>query len=176
MSLILQLIVLMVLGAMVVQDFRIRAIHIYWFCTLLAAVFILNRDRLFSKSYWEAALVNLELVGLLFSVLTAYCSLKARRIVVITRDFMGLGDFLFLIILAFYLSVLNFLFFYVLSVALVLLCWTLWLFFSGKKNQTIPFAGFQAILLLFFLSGDWFWLHFNVRDDFWLWRIFFYQS
>ncbi|BAU54921.1 hypothetical protein MgSA37_03100 [Mucilaginibacter gotjawali] len=112
--------------------------------------------------------MNCSFLALQLLLVSAYFSLKSRRWVNITTELLGWGDILLLLSIAFYLSVLNFLFYYLVSLAISLIVWLIWQVFSGKENRHIPLAGLQAMCLLVFLMSDWYWLHFNVADDTWL--------
>lgn len=103
-----------------------------------------------------------------FLLVSAYFSLKNRCWVNITAELLGWGDILLLLSITFYLSVLNFLFFYLVSLAMSLTAWLIWKIVSKRENKQIPLAGFQAICLFVFLMSDWYWLHFNAADDTWL--------
>ncbi|NVM62224.1 magnesium-transporting ATPase (P-type) [Mucilaginibacter sp. SG538B] len=120
------------------------------------------------EDYWEPVTFNLLFVGLQLAVLTIYFSLKDGRIIDITQQLLGWGDILFFLAAAFYLSVLNFVFFYVASLIVVLFCWLLWRLILAKDAGHIPLAGFQSVLLILFLMADWWCFHFDVTADNWL--------
>jgi hypothetical protein len=133
---------------------------------LLAGVhFLLNRSIV---DVGLSLFINLGFLILQLVLLTVYFSIKGKKLINITVQLFGLGDVLFLFSIAFYLSVLNFLFFYITSLAFILLAWVLVQSFSSSKSKQIPLAGLQAILFSVFLSGDWFWLHLNATNDAWL--------
>ena len=86
----------------------------------------------------------------------------------ITTNLLGWGDILFLLSISFYLSVLNFLFFYIVSLVGALLIWVTWQAVSKEKNKQIPLAGLQALIFTVFLAGDWWFNSFTLTDDAWL--------
>ncbi|WPU99888.1 hypothetical protein SNE26_28165 [Mucilaginibacter sp. cycad4] len=173
MSLVLKLIILTVLGALAIQDFKSRSVYWFWFPCLAVAFAGMHWFRFRQLGdYWEPVTFNVLFVSLQLTLLTLYFSLKNGRVVNITRQLLGWGDILFFLAAAFYLSVLNFLFFYVASLIVVLFCWLLWQFISVKGERYIPLAGFQSILLIVFLMADWYCFHFDVTDDNWLRHIF----
>lgn len=173
MSLVLKLITLMVLGALAVQDFKSRSVYWFWFPFLVTAFAGMHWLRFHQlDNYWEPVTFNLLFVSLQLAVLTIYFSLKNGRVVNITHQLLGWGDILFFLAAAFYLSVLNFVFFYVASLIVVLFCWLLWRLISVKRGRHIPLAGFQSILLIMFLIADWCYFHIDVTDDNWLRHIF----
>lgn len=144
---------------------------VYWLlfpllAILLTCLYFLSGNGI--KELEQSVFINLGFLLFQLVLLTIYFSLKQKRPVNVTVQLLGLGDILFLCSIAFYLSVLNFLFFYISSLLGVLIVWMIVQLFSSKKNSQIPLAGFQAILLGVFLAGDWCWLHLNLTDDTWL--------
>jgi hypothetical protein len=111
--------------------------------------------------------MNCLFLVLQFLLVSVYFSIKNRHWVNITSELLGWGDILLPLTIAFYLSVLNFLFFYIVSLVVSLLIWVIWQMIAGKSKQ-IPLAGFQALCLTIFLMGDWYWKHFGAADDTWL--------
>jgi hypothetical protein len=170
--LFIKILILAVLLLIFIQDIRSRSV--YWFlCPVLAALFVimhLLQHRLFAES-WQTVLINTAFLALQFSIVSLYFSLKNRRWVNIATSLLGWGDILFLICLAFYLSVLNFLFFYIVSLMVVLLAWTLWQIITKEKSKQIPLAGLQAVVFLVFLTCDWWFKLIDPTNDAWLARL-----
>ncbi|WP_295673718.1 hypothetical protein [uncultured Mucilaginibacter sp.] len=166
---LIRILVLLVLLVVFFQDLKSR--YVYWilFPALLILFFAtsLLQHRSFSEILQPAAM-NLSFLVMQFLLVSAYFSLKNRRWVNITAELLGWGDILLLLSIAFYFSVLNFLFFYIISLVVSVIAWLSWKLMSKGKNTQIPLAGFQAICLVVFLMSDWYWLHFNTADDTWL--------
>jgi hypothetical protein len=108
---------------------------------------------------------------MILGTLTLYFLLKHRRIVNITDQYLGMGDILFFLILALYLSVLNFLLFFVGSLLFAGIYQALIIKYRNN-NRHIPLAGLQALLLIPFLVSDWWCFHQGVTDDYWLLRLY----
>jgi hypothetical protein len=115
-----------------------------------------------------ATALNSAFILLQMLILSIYFSLKNGKWVNVTKELLGWGDVLFLLSLAFYLSALNFLFFYLASLIAVLICWISWQAFSKGKSKQIPLAGLQALFFLIFLGGDWWYKPIGLTSDFWL--------
>jgi hypothetical protein len=176
-SLILKLIILFVLAALAVQDFKSRSVYWFWTPVLIFSFMGLNIFRLLSfDEYWLPVISNLLFIGLQLLVLSIYFSIKQKRFINITSQLLGWGDILFFLSIAFYLSVLNFLFFYIASLIVVLCCWLPWQAFSKVKDRHIPLAGLQSLLLILFLVADWYCFHFNATDDRWLYVLRYYEG
>jgi len=117
---------------------------------------------------WRPSAINIGFLLLQIVLLSVYFSLKNKRFTNLTDGLLGLGDILFLLSITVYLSVLNFLFFYIVSLVLVLVTWLIRQSISAKQSKEIPLAGLQALIFLIFLSCDWWLKMFNLTDDSWL--------
>jgi hypothetical protein len=117
---------------------------------------------------WVPTLINLGFLALQILLLSVYFSVKNKRLINIFDGLLGLGDILFLLSITVYLSVLNFLFFYIISLILILLTWLIGQIISDKKSKEIPLAGMQAFILIVFLTCDWWLKIVNLTDDTWL--------
>jgi len=165
----IRFILLLCLLVILLQDFWFRAVH--WALFPLLAVGLLSLKLLESNDAGLAGIqivVNLSFLVLVMAVLTGYLSISRRRFINVTAGLMGWADILFLAAIGFYLSVLNYIFFYIVSIPLVLILWLFYQLLTGKKNKHIPLAGFQALLFIVFLTGDWWYFHINITDDYWL--------
>lgn len=153
--------ILIVLLAIFAQDFRSRMVYWLFFPCLAILLVALN-----GLSHLATA-VNLCFVFLIIGILSAYFSIKYGRWMNITINLLGWGDILFLLSVAFYLSVLNFLAFFLASLLAVLLCWPVYNMIS-KQEKHIPLAGLQALLFAFLLTTDWWIKPVNITSDDWL--------
>ena len=166
---LIRVLILIVLLVVFIQDLKSRSV--YWFLFpeivgLFFAISLLQR-RSFSEILQPAGM-NCVFLFIQLLLVSAYFSIKNRRWVNITNELLGWGDILLLLSSAFYLSVLNFLFFYIISLIMSLAVWLIWQILSGKKDTKIPLAGLQAVGLVLFLMSDWYILHFNAAGDTWL--------
>jgi hypothetical protein len=169
MWLLLKILVFITLFVIFIQDLKSRAV--YWvvfpiLLVLLGVLHYIKYDTFFTV--WRPALINLGFLTLQILLVSVYFSIKSKRLVNTIDGLLGLGDILFLLSVTVYLSVLNFLFFYVVSLVLVLLAWLLWQSRSIKTRKEIPLAGMQALILIVFLSCDWWLKMFDLTDDTWL--------
>jgi hypothetical protein len=167
--LFVEIIIIGVLLLIFVQDIRSRSV--YWVLfpvlTVLFIIMHLLQHHLFADA-WQPVLLNSTFLALQFLIVSVYFSIKNKQWVNITTSFLGWGDMLFLLSIAFYLSVLNFLFFYIISLIAVLLIWMLWQAVAKEKNKQIPLAGLQALIFSVFLTGDWWFNSFDLTNDDWL--------
>lgn len=161
---VIKIAILALLMLIFAQDMRSRSV--YWFLfPVLTGLFLVLAFYPLHGYTWQPVLLNMGFLLLQFLLLSVYFSAKNARWVNITAGLLGWGDILFLLSIAFYLSVLNFLFFYLASLVCVLL---FWLVFSAKHNKEIPLAGLQALIFSFFLITAWWIRPVNVTSDDWL--------
>lgn len=129
------------------QDMRYRAV--YWMCFPVLAISMLLFKQ--HKAGWITTLTEtsfgLLFFGLQLGVLWLYLSFKNRSFVNITSNYLGLGDILFLLSIAFYLSPVNYVLFYIGSLIIVLVYTLTQRILLEKINPEIPLAGLQALLL-----------------------------
>jgi hypothetical protein len=112
--------------------------------------------------------INLAFILIQLSLLFVYFSAKARSWVNITTGYLGWGDILFLLLIAFYLSPANYLLFYIVSLIIVLICAIAVLIFQRTKEITIPLAGLQSLFFALVLIMDWEFPSINITNDDWL--------
>ncbi|CAN5433786.1 general secretion pathway protein [soil metagenome] len=170
--LFLKVFILITLLLIFIQDWKNRAVFWFFFPLLAVSLFFLNYlTHTGTEGIWQPSLINIGFLTIQLLLVTAYFSIKAKRPVNITRNLLGLGDILFLWSIAFYLSVLNFLFFYIASLVCVLLFWMFYQLIASKKDKQIPLAGIQALLFTVLLAIDWWFLNVHLNDDMWLLKL-----
>ena len=170
--LFIKILVLLALCSIFIQDIIGRSV--YWIVfpvltVLLITLRILQHQQIIE--FWQPTSMNLLFLGLQLLIVSVWFSLRQGHWVDVTAKLIGWGDVLFLAAIAFYLSVLNFLFFYIGSLVIVLVLWLGIQFFISEKNKQIPLAGLQAFAFALFLSSDWWLMHINVTDDYWLQKL-----
>lgn len=149
------------------QDMRYRLVYAMLFPVLM----VLYLFYAYQHNFWTDVLsriaLNFSFLFIQFLLLILYFSLKSRKWVCLTQDYLGWGDILFLASLAFYLSPLNYLLFYVLSLFLILV-YSLILSGGRATNARIPLAGLQALLFLLVLLLEWQSHLFSLQSDQWI--------
>lgn len=148
-----------------------RTRSVYWIVfplLIISFVFLRYLQNSNFSSIWQPTLINIGFIVVQLILVSVYFSVKNRRFTNITLQYLGLGDILFLLSISFYLSVLNFLLFYIISLAIILTGWLAWQLIFKKKDKQIPLAGLQAIIFMLFLAGDWWVKLVDLTDDTWL--------
>jgi len=129
------------------QDFKQRAISWYW-PLVLFGVSALSGWNLYGSEMLKHLVFNLVFLLILFSIVTLYFSVKAKKITNIFDVFIGWGDVVFLLALVPFFHPLDFVLFYTFSTILSLI---IAVTFKGKE---IPYAGIlSALMMLAFLVG-----------------------
>lgn len=161
--------ILALLALIFFQDIRGRSVLWVLFPVLVGLLITLNlaQHRLFTDARY-AVLINIGFLLLQFLIVSVYFSIKNAHWINMTKDLLGWGDILFLFSIAFYLSVLSFLFFYLASLMCVLVSWLAWQALSPVKDKHIPLAGLQALLFGLFLTTAWWVKPVDITSDGWL--------
>ena len=146
------------------QDMRYRAI--YWVCFPLLLVLIIILQHTDINTLLLQGGINTGFLLLQLFILSLYFSLKQRRLVNITRQHLGWGDVLFLMMIAFYFSPLNYLVFYISSLLMVLI--VILLIRLRTSELKIPLAGMQAFIFSAFLLTDWSSAYIDLASDTWI--------
>jgi len=151
------------------QDVKSRSVYWIFFPVLTALFLLLHYTESNSRPWaWQSAGFNIAFFIAQLLLVTIYFSVRNQKLTNITTRLLGLGDVLFILSIAFYLSIFNFLFFYIASLIAVLIFWLIWQSVSSEKNKHIPLAGLQALLFSAFLLCDW-WLKLcSLTNDSWI--------
>jgi len=151
----------------VVQDFRYRQIS--WL--LLPLLFLaLGFRAVVSLGFQEAGILSLKNAAFLviqFAALYVFYFLKERKQVSLLNHKIGAGDVLFFIAICPAMSLLNFLFYYLLGVACTLAGYLLVRLFAKNTSPEVPLAGCLSLAMILFLSTHYLSNNFDLyRDDF----------
>jgi len=163
------MLLLAVLLLIFVQDIISRSV--YWIAFPLLAVLLvvfrlLNLQRI--PVITETVLVNTGFLLFQFLLVSAWFSFKQGKWTNITMGLLGWGDILFLVCISLYLSVANFLLFYISSLIAVLLTWLGYQLVAKSKDLKIPLAGLQALFFIAILLFTWWWIPYDLTSDDWL--------
>jgi len=135
-----------ILIGMAGQDFRFRAISVWLFFALFVFLGIIKVWETSWRMLFLDLGVNAAFLGVQFLCLSIYFSLKQGRWVNIFNEHLGLGDLLFMLVIAGYLSFYNYVMFYLLSLGICLLIGILISVFKKGFLKSIPLAGMQAMV------------------------------
>lgn len=151
------------------QDLAYRAV--YWWCFPVLAILMASLKYNLSGPAETLSHAGYGIAFLTFqlAILWIWFSIKNKALINLTSNYLGWGDILFLVAIAFYLSPVNYIVFYVISLIIVLLYTLITGLFSNKQNHShIPLAGLQAALLGLLMLVDYISPKFTLYDDNWL--------
>jgi hypothetical protein len=117
------------------------------------------------NALWPFVIFNWGFVFFQLLIVSAWFSFRQKKWVNVTAELLGWGDILMIISIGVYLSILNFLIFYIGSLVLIILIWSLWVYIFDRNAKYIPLAGMQAGLLTFCFIGCWWLLPVNATSD-----------
>ena len=148
MNTVLLLILIGLLGVVVVQDFKSRAIS--WFLIPLLFIgfigYALPKMEIIELLTYFGINLTLVLTNLL--VVTLVISIKEKKFANILTNYLGLGDVLFFLVLTVVFSPFNFLAFYLGSILLTAIVYGGIMLISKQKKMLIPLAGAMSLLLI----------------------------
>lgn len=151
------------------QDIKSRSVYWVLFPALTGLLLLLqylqNHGSIINL---QSVIFNVGFLIAQLALVTLYFSTKKRKRTNITNELLGLGDVLFILSIAFYLPVFNYLFFYIISLIAVLVFWISWQSITSNQNKHIPLAGLQAMLFAGFLLSDWLLKTQILTDDTWI--------
>ncbi len=135
------------------QDFKYRAVSWVLFPLGFAALLWIQLLEKNHSLFMAYSLVNLLMIAIHLIVISLYFSLKEKEFVLITKNKLGLGDVLCLIILCMGFSPINFICFMLLVLITGLVITLSLKLFIQKLNPKIPLAsylsmGFIVVLIL----------------------------
>lgn len=137
------------------QDLRYRGVF-WWTFPLLFIGFGMLSCAQDGVLNWSRVLsVNLAFLFLQFFLLTAYFSVRKKRLTNVFSGLIGLGDMLFLLSMSAYLPMLSYAGFYILSLLLVILAYVVINMMRFSVDHRIPLAGYQAAMMGGVLCWEW---------------------
>lgn len=164
MSPLFSLPILLVLGFIIYEDFKFRAVTWYLFPLLAVIILIENIVVYTSVMSLQIFVTNFFFIVIQLIAVTFYLSIKSKKWIWIWEQYLGLGDILFLLVLCLFFSPLNLIVFYlgslILTVAAVLLLRKVY-----PSLAIIPLAGLQSGLLAALIILNLFMSSMNFKVD-----------
>ncbi|MBO9702119.1 MAG: hypothetical protein J7604_18060 [Sporocytophaga sp.] len=145
--------ILVVLVLIFWQDLRERAVSWYFFPLLFVLVFLYRIKSAGVESLVENIGINSLFLLVQLVMVSLYFSLKNREWVNITKEYLGIGDVLFLFVITPLFTPVLYVMFYLISLFLIVVVAMLVKVIKNYQ-KTIPLAGLQALLLSGLLLTD----------------------
>lgn len=137
-----------------IQDFRFRAVHWILFPILLI---LLVADSLFVTkidNYLDSITINLLVILLQGLILIGYYKLKGTQFITFIKERIGMGDLLFVVVMAFAFSWSTFLFYYIAGLLFTLITWIVVRNLVRLRTQLVPLAGMLALFMTLLMLAD----------------------
>ena len=147
------------------QDFRYKAVSWILFpIGFITAGIITYVEIPFSDLLFNS-LINSLFIAFQMAVILVFSWIKFKQVKNIFSQIFGLGDLLFLIMICPLFSPVNFVFFYILSLAFSLCLYLILKYFKLYIDSKIPLAGFQSFFLAILLLSNFF-ITFSLSNDY----------
>lgn len=165
MQLLIDIFLVILLSVVVVQDLKHREISWllipFLLCSFLAkGICLISSQQLIAYTLYNVGFIAIQLL-----VLTAYMSVKNKKLTNIVNSYLGLGDVLFFIVICVAFSPVNFIFFYVLSLLFTLGGFIAYNFVVKKAKKEIPLAGAMAMVMITLILINQWMKQFNFYND-----------
>ena len=148
MTLLIAIATILVLGIIVFQDAKYRAISWYLIPILLVLFSTQGIQKLSLEEWIVYFTTNVILLAINLFGVFAIISLREKRITNIINSYIGLGDILFFVVLAGAFSPMNFLIFYIGSVLISCIALLIWKQIKNNTELLFPLAGIISALLI----------------------------
>jgi hypothetical protein len=136
----------------VYQDFKFRGVSWLLFPLMAIAASLYAMECMHLDIWLINSTINLCFITLQWIMMSVYMSIKEKRLVAVTSNWLGWGDVLFWLSIAFMFSFTAYLVFFLVSLVLGIVFYTMTKILNLKSEQTtIPLAGIQAFCLILFL-------------------------
>lgn len=165
MQLLIDIFLVILLAIVVVQDLKHREISWllipFLLCSFLAkGLFLISSHQLIAYSLFNIGFIAIQLL-----ILTAYISMKNKKLTNIVNSYLGLGDVLFFIVICVAFSSVNFILFYVLSLLFTLGGFIAYNILIKKAKKEIPLAGAMAMVMTTLILVNQWMPQFNFYND-----------
>lgn len=147
---------LLLLSVVLFQDLKQRQISWFLIPLLLVSFIAQGLFRIPANELIHYTMFNIGFVFVQLVILTAYISIKNKRLVNIINSYLGIGDVLFIATVAAAFSPLNFIIFYIAALLFTLLVFLVVKLLTKKLSKEIPLAGaMAAVMIALILVNQW---------------------
>lgn len=148
MKIIVEILLFIVLGIIVFQDMKFRAISWVLIPALCVLLFVKSSLAFETENLLSNVIINCSFVIVQLVLLTIYISFKNSKMTNIINTYLGIGDILFFIAISIAFSPLNYILFYVLSLTFTMFFFVAYKTVKKNASQEIPLAGSMAAMLI----------------------------
>ncbi|GAL85649.1 hypothetical protein MYP_2878 [Sporocytophaga myxococcoides] len=155
------IIMVVVLSFIFFQDLKDRAVSWYFFPLLFLLAGLIRFQKSDLMSFLLDCGLNMLFVIVQLAMVWGYFSVKNGKFINITKNYLGIGDILFLCSITPLFSPVVFVMFYVVSLLVIVTGAIVIRLITITKNDSIPLAGLQSALLLPIIVVDIFYTSIN---------------
>ncbi len=138
------------LMSIIVQDFKERKVYLFLLIGLAIVMSLFYYLKNDTQLYFSNISINLTVLLVLMGILFLYSKFKLKQTL---NTALGLGDFLFFVVIAISFPIATFLILFSCSLLFSLV---LFLFLKPSlKDNNVPLAGLQALFFLLVFSANW---------------------
>lgn len=147
---------LLLLAVVLFQDLKQRQISWFLIPLLLVSFLAQGLFQIPANELMRYTMFNIGFVVVQLVILTAYISIKNKRLVNIINSYLGIGDVLFIATVAAAFSPLNFIIFYIAALLFTLLVFVVVNLLTKNFSKEIPLAGaMAAVMIALILVNQW---------------------
>lgn len=165
MQLSIDIFLVVLLAIVVYQDLKKREISWFLIPLLFGCFWAKGFLLIPSSELFRNSLLNISFIVLQLLVLTAYISIKNKKIINVINSYLGLGDVLFFVVVSVAFSWVNFILFYVMSLLFTLSGFIVYNMLVKKVNKEIPLAGAMAMVIIILIVVNQWMPQFDFYND-----------
>lgn len=169
MQLLLKSAILILLLVIIYQDMKYRSILWIVFPILTFIFFYFNNILIPAKEIFENVLLNISFLAIQLISLTLYFSLKNKTFIWVPDNYLGWGDIVFLISIAFLFSPVNYILFFIISLSFAVPVYLIIKKYQSKDvSASVPLAGIQSgfLIIIFIINSSL--KEFSLQSDSWV--------
>lgn len=147
---------LLLLAVVLFQDLKQRQISWFLIPLLLVSFVAQGLVQIAANELMRYTLFNIGFIVVQLFILTAYISIKNKRLVNIINSYLGIGDVLFIAVVAAAFSPLNFIVFYIVALLFTLIVFLVVHSLIKNVSKEIPLAGaMAAVMMVLIMVNHW---------------------
>ena len=147
----IEVVLVPILGFIFYQDIKSRKVNVWVICALFLLSLWHGWNSLALHDFTLRLLLNNLFILFQLIILYGYLIIRYRKLKLHLLQFLGLGDILFWIAITPLFAFPEFLIFFVISILLSLVIFIGYRVVSKDNKILIPLAGFQSLVLIFFI-------------------------
>lgn len=151
---VIRILICLILLFIVIQDFRFRAVHwimfpMLWILLIADGLFVTNE-----QDYISGTAINILIIIIQGMILYGFYQVQGKNLNFIITRIIGIGDVLFIFLMAFAFTWTSFMFYYIAGLLFALLAWIIIRKINREETGLVPLAGLLAIYMIIIMLID----------------------